>query len=412
MSPVQQVQCSCGSRFTAQPHLAGKTVPCPACGAPLHVPALRQVPVGLTPIGSRISVVCACGQGFAAEPHLAGQYVACSRCGQPLFVPSCGQPAYAPSPVVGGVQAVPVGPVAPSDSYHGARGGGLTLPIKIVMGLGGAAVAVLLLAIVVRSFRSSGEDTSVARPEPMPGQGTGASVAPTAAAKPAPAKPPAPSTLAKAADFLSAGLKGRPKVYATPQEVFAAFWKAERDEDLRTLLGTMSPDLREQTVAATIGQVALMRTAKPELAEGLQKYGVDFAQVPPMLDESRLRELAAQVNDPAGFIEAANRRLLDAGRAQAKDLLEQARTAPQRPDQPGRPPRPRPPLTDEQRAQIRKMYEKDQEQRKTPPQLRDLVITGDTATGTAVREGDLFKFSARMHFVKIGESWYVARSQL
>ncbi len=29
---------SCGKRFEAQPHLAGKTVPCPFCGRPLSVP--------------------------------------------------------------------------------------------------------------------------------------------------------------------------------------------------------------------------------------------------------------------------------------------------------------------------------------------------------------------------------------
>lgn len=45
------VACSCGQRFAAQPHLAGKQVKCPACGSPLAVPhANAQMgTVGQTP---------------------------------------------------------------------------------------------------------------------------------------------------------------------------------------------------------------------------------------------------------------------------------------------------------------------------------------------------------------------------
>ncbi len=36
-----EIECQCGSRFAAQERLAGKRVKCPACGAPLAVPAAR-----------------------------------------------------------------------------------------------------------------------------------------------------------------------------------------------------------------------------------------------------------------------------------------------------------------------------------------------------------------------------------
>jgi len=80
------VTCRCGQRFAAEPHLAGKQVPCPACGQPLLIsrgtPAARAA--------GEIVVSCLCGRSFQAQPHLAGQRVACPACGQSLDVPSFG----------------------------------------------------------------------------------------------------------------------------------------------------------------------------------------------------------------------------------------------------------------------------------------------------------------------------------
>jgi hypothetical protein len=316
-------------------------------------------------------------------------------------VPHYGQPALAVGLELGGLQTIPASPSLPSERHLGT-GDGLTLPVKITIGVGVAAVAVLLIVMVAGRFLSSGEDQRVAGQQPTPRDGSGGTVAPPNAAKPA-----AKSTLASAADFLSGALRGRPKVYATPQEVFDAFWKAKRDDDLKSLLGTMAPDLREQMVAEVIKQVALLRVAQPAIAEGLQRYGVDFATVSQLPSESELRKLAAQVHDQAGFMEAAGRRLREVTRAEAKKLLDRAATAP-----PPTPSQPRRQLTAEQRAWAQKMYEKEEAERKLPPKLQDLVISGDTATGTCVHGGELFSFSARMHFVKIGESWYVARAQM
>lgn len=122
---------SCGKQFQAQPHLAGKTVPCPFCGGQLTVPAATAVaasgassaqsapaakraatanprtpekrPVAArpapTPATSRAGasqiVSCRCGAQFKAEAHLAGKTVACPTCKQPLQVPLPGAKAKA-----------------------------------------------------------------------------------------------------------------------------------------------------------------------------------------------------------------------------------------------------------------------------------------------------------------------------
>ena len=75
---MQNVSCSCGKSFRAQPHLAGKTVGCPACGQPIQVPA--------APTGS-IPVRCRCGKAFAAPPNLAGTQAHCPSCRGVLLIP-------------------------------------------------------------------------------------------------------------------------------------------------------------------------------------------------------------------------------------------------------------------------------------------------------------------------------------
>jgi hypothetical protein len=292
-------------------------------------------------------------------------------------------------------------PSRPSARYIDT-GGGLTMPVKIMIGVGGGAVAMLLIVIVVSSFLSSSEDNGVTTRQPTQGDGAG-SKPPSTVAEPA-----AESMLAKTADLLSGLVKGKPKVYATPQEVFDAYWQARQDEDLKALMGTVSPELREQALIRVIKLVALLRATNPDIAAGLEKYGVDFENVSKMPAESELRELAAQVDDPAAFMDAANRCLAEAGRAQAEEFMEYARKARNNANRQPAAPKARRRLTAEERAQAKKM----QEQLEASPKLTDLVITGDTAAGTVIHEGDLFKFSSKMSFVKIGESWYVAQVQM
>jgi DNA-directed RNA polymerase subunit RPC12/RpoP len=134
---------SCGKQFQAQPHLAGKTVPCPFCGGQLTVPtaaaaggaanaqpappakpgaatkprtpasrtaAARPAPAPTTSrAGTPQIVSCRCGARFKADAHLAGKTVACPTCKQPLKVPL-------PGPVAKAAAA----PARPADDFWDA----------------------------------------------------------------------------------------------------------------------------------------------------------------------------------------------------------------------------------------------------------------------------------------------------
>ncbi len=77
-----EVQCSCGGRFMAAPHLAGKTVRCPSCSSALKVPGAPA------DSSTSIEVVCDCTQRFSVAAQLAGKLVKCTQCGKPLLIPS------------------------------------------------------------------------------------------------------------------------------------------------------------------------------------------------------------------------------------------------------------------------------------------------------------------------------------
>jgi len=77
------VECRCGKRFAAQPHLAGKQVACPVCGYLIAVPQDPQFSAS----GTANVVACECGKRFRAKPHLAGKTVRCPACQQPIHVP-------------------------------------------------------------------------------------------------------------------------------------------------------------------------------------------------------------------------------------------------------------------------------------------------------------------------------------
>lgn len=81
-----------------------------------------------------IYVVCRCGQAFSAEPHLAGQTVACPACGLPLAVP-------------GEVPAPPIAspPRLPTATGRHRRDN----TMLIVAGVAAAAVVLLLVAVAI-----------------------------------------------------------------------------------------------------------------------------------------------------------------------------------------------------------------------------------------------------------------------
>jgi hypothetical protein len=105
------VSCSCGQQFMAQPHLAGKQVPCPSCGNPLTIPAADgQAPEPVeersssTPTTATI-VSCDCGASFKAAPHLLGKRVPCPNCGKQLDIPAAGAAEATSSPPAGAAAA-------------------------------------------------------------------------------------------------------------------------------------------------------------------------------------------------------------------------------------------------------------------------------------------------------------------
>jgi hypothetical protein len=94
-------------------------------------------------------VACACGRRFQAPAQLAGNQVKCPACGQPIDVPALSDPldvagltmqALAPA-------ANPLGRTAPAFSPAPA-GPGMPRGLWIALGVGGAAVA-LVLAVVL-----------------------------------------------------------------------------------------------------------------------------------------------------------------------------------------------------------------------------------------------------------------------
>lgn len=82
------VACRCGGRFQAQPELAGRQVPCPACGTMLFVPLGAEAPDKMAAEKRPILVACRCGQRFQARADLAGRQLMCPSCGGPLRVPA------------------------------------------------------------------------------------------------------------------------------------------------------------------------------------------------------------------------------------------------------------------------------------------------------------------------------------
>lgn len=111
------VQCRCGGRFSAPPHLAGQRVACPNCGQALVVP---QVETPVTPVAPAEALVaaCVCGRRYAAQPELRGQQVTCPGCGSLIVVGAMPPPAD-PLALAGYSQyeqAAPTMPFAPQRS--------------------------------------------------------------------------------------------------------------------------------------------------------------------------------------------------------------------------------------------------------------------------------------------------------
>lgn len=178
------------------------------------------------------------------------------------------------------------------------------------------------------------------------------------------------------------------------------------DEDLEALLGTLSPDYRERILAGVIRYLIILRGSDPQIADCLEKYGLDLKGVSRSADEAKLRELASGINDPAAFMEEANRRLVDASSELFKGLMTRGGGPGDDALRNRVPPKPRRQMTAEERERAEEL----RRQLSQPPRLEDLEITGDTATGNAVKGGDLFRSATPVTFVKLGDSWYIDSS--
>ena len=86
-----------------------------------------------------IYVSCRCGQAFSAEAHLAGQTVSCPACGQPLAVP-------------GEVLAPPI--AAPPRSPAAAGRHRRDNTMLIIVSVAAAAVILLLIAVAIHAVVS------------------------------------------------------------------------------------------------------------------------------------------------------------------------------------------------------------------------------------------------------------------
>lgn len=194
------VACRCGQRFLAQDFLAGKQVPCPACGASIQVPASALAAAAVasqaSPSETSIKVKCICGQAYAAKPSMQGKSLRCPTCGSSIFVPN-------PSAVaeLDEVDVLAVDPLAakplpvnlPTAVPHPLRppaAAGIS-PAAIVALVAGAALLLLLPLIGLAFFWSSDSTVAVRSPE-IPRDISPSTVAATTAPGP-PGPPPAAS---------------------------------------------------------------------------------------------------------------------------------------------------------------------------------------------------------------------------
>ncbi|HUE74302.1 MAG TPA: DUF1559 domain-containing protein [Pirellulaceae bacterium] len=229
------VTCRCGKWFSAPDHLAGTTAACPSCGSPIAIggsaPAspARQAVQASAPVKKQagpagLVVACACGKSYKAPESLRGQSLPCPACGRPIPIPAAvAQPAVGAfgldplasndpladplmtASLTGPSVAFPSGhdplgrpmPAAPygaaplgQQAMYGSQSDG---PNWVIIGsIGGVALVLLILVgvIAATSFSSIGTTPVAANTSPpaslSPAVEPVPSPAPTAAASPVP----------------------------------------------------------------------------------------------------------------------------------------------------------------------------------------------------------------------------------
>lgn len=324
-----------------------------------------------------------CGQTYKARDDLAGKKVKC-KCGQAFAMPAAAIPDLAPEspqPSLLDDEVPARSGQSPLDGPLGGEiAGGTTLPRStpvgrpasgkggsnlLVVGLivGGSAVGVLLIGILIFSLTGGNEPAST------------------------PEAPAQPTAEAGQLDE-TAGLPG----FATPEEAFEAFKKTSADKDWEAQMKTMTPESQEMIVGITVSAAKMLAMMDPGIAEVLKKHGIEpSAQNMPtgqpqdlealsqgiMGTEEQRREYAAAVKDKPAFF------------GEIKPKLDAVAKGMQMPG-----------------MDISEM-QAEAERAQAEAKLNDVVINGDSARGmmSTVFRGQ--PQSAPMGFKKIDGRWYI-----
>ncbi len=110
-----EVACSgCRQKFVARPDLAGKTVACPACGAPFAIPTSHSTTAASPATAADVPLVvnCRCGRRFSVPAALGGRLFACPGCHGQIQIPLI-QPPDSLDEAIRMEQATPVAPLHP-----------------------------------------------------------------------------------------------------------------------------------------------------------------------------------------------------------------------------------------------------------------------------------------------------------
>ncbi len=322
------VTCQCGRQFMASPDLAGKRVPCPACGGEISVPRQETAASSAAVSDPPIVVACVCGGRFQAPPHLLGKRVPCPTCGQLIHVV---RSTVEEPPSLAGLDdssfaATPVStpPRAGGGAWVQSRRREEPInmrPVIIASSIGGGAVVLLILAMIVTSIVSSCRDDgaketenrptppSITQPSPVTPTGqTGNAPPPVSAPKPDAASPPPkpdaarpperPATTVKppessppaaqepaveenrkttakeAAPILIGGLPV-PLAKALAKEFEALNHATLAEIGARATAQRVTTEFEVRAIAKAVGREQTQKKAFALMA----KYGVDFAQL-------------------------------------------------------------------------------------------------------------------------------------
>lgn len=358
-----QANCHCGAQFMAELRLAGKSVRCPSCGQSFQVPKPAPPPIS--------KVACPCGKVYSVQPALYGRPVRCQACGRQFVVPKPRMPGEA-APV-----QTPVAAADPLGSFDplGASGPlGYSDPLA---GLGdtsswGIPASTQMSAPMAAPSYAIPQPKRKAKSRINPrmlgliGLGTLSTAAIVAIA---------------IAAFIWWPFS---RSYASPQAVFDAHTQAALDHDWKTLFDTLTPDSQSKIVGMLVFLLRNMGQGDADVKALLDRHGIasetatpanpqDFLQAMTQMQQQMENAASEVTNKRAFFVDA-----LSQMEAEQEEMREQFGGGKN------------PFGTDGQR-----------------PELKDVVIEGDRATGKQSMELLGRQIDRPVHFQKIDGGWRV-----